>query len=75
MTYLISEDAELEEEDIQEIDRKIKELIPGETLFEEFIEKIEWNQEAVAIQNPYYLAQIISMAYSNIDKCGLYQDD
>ena len=41
MTYLISEDAELEEEDIQEIDRKIKELIPGETLFEEFIEKIE----------------------------------
>ena len=26
------------------------------------------------MQNPYSLAQIVSMAYSNIDKCGLYQD-
>ena len=39
LTHLISEYAELEEEDIQEIDRKIKEPISGETLFEEFVEK------------------------------------
>ena len=75
LTHLIYEYAELVEEDIQEIDRKIKEPISGETLFEEFVEKIEWNQEAVAVQNPYYLSQIVSMAYANIDKCGLYQDD
>ena len=56
MTHLISEYVELEEEDIQEIDRKIKEPISGETLFEEFVEKIEWNQEAVAVQNLYSLA-------------------
>ena len=75
MLHLISEYAELEEEDIQEIERKIKEPISGETLFEEFVKQIEWNQEAVAVENPYSLAQIVSMAYADIDKCGLYQDD
>ena len=75
MTHLISEYAKLEEEDIQEIDRKIKEPISGETLFKELFEQIECNQEAVAVQNPYSPAQIFSMAYANIDKCGLYQDD
>ena len=44
LTQLISEYAELKEEDIQEIDRKIKEPIYRETLFEEFVEQIEWNQ-------------------------------
>ena len=42
LTHLISEYAEIEE-DIQEIDRKIKEPISGENLFEEFVEQIEWN--------------------------------
>ena len=74
LTHLIFEYAKLEEEDIQEIDRNIKEPISGETLFEEFVEKIEWNQEAVAVQNPYSPSQIFSMAYANIEKCGLYQD-
>ena len=53
----------------------MKEPISGEIIFEDFIEKIEWNQEAVAVQNPYTPAQIVSMAYANIEKCGLYQDD
>ena len=39
------------------------------------LSKNEWNKEAVAVQNPYSQAQIVSMAYANIDKCGLYQDD
>ena len=75
LTHLITEYAELEEEYIQEIDRKIKEPISGGTLCEEFIEQIEGNQETVAVQNPYSPAQIVSMAYANIDKCGLYQND
>ena len=54
---------------------KMKEPISGETLFEDFVEKIEWNQEAVAVQNQYSLAQIVSMAYVNIEKCGIYQDN
>ena len=54
---------------------RLKNPISGETLFEEYVEQIESNQEAVAVQNPYSPARIISMAYANIDKCGLYQDD
>ena len=53
----------------------MKEPISGKTLFEEFVEKIEWDQEAVAVQNPYTPAQIVSMAYANIEKCVLYKDD
>ena len=40
LTHLISEYAELEEKDIQEIDREIKEPISGETLFEYFVGQI-----------------------------------
>ena len=75
LTHLITEYAELEEEDTQEINRKMKEPILGKTIFEDFVEQIDWSQEAVAVKNPYTPAQIISMAYSNIEKCGLYQDD
>ena len=43
LTHLITEYAEIEEEDVQDIDWKMKEPISGETLFEEFVEQIEWN--------------------------------
>ena len=29
----------------------------------------------IAVHNPYTPTQIVSMAYANIEKCGLYQDD
>ena len=75
LTHLITEYAELEDDDIQEIYRRIKEPVSVETIFEKFIEKIDWNQEAVVVQNPYTPTQIVSMAFANIEKCGLYQDD
>ena len=53
LTHLTTEYAELEDDDIQEIDRRMKEPISGETIFEEFTERIECNQEAFAVQNPY----------------------
>ena len=49
LTHLITEYAELEKEDVQDIDQKMKEPISGETLFEEFVKQIECNQEAVAM--------------------------
>ena len=49
--HLITEYAELEEEDIQEIDHKIKEPISGETISKDFVEQIEGNQEALSVQN------------------------
>ena len=75
MTRLIPKYAWLEDGDIQEIDRRMKEPISGKTIFEELIEKIGWNQEAVAVQNPYAPPHIASMAFANIEKFGLYQDD
>ena len=50
---------------MQDIDWEMKEPISGETIFEDFVDKIEWNQEAVALQNQYSPAQIVSMAYEN----------
>ena len=68
LTHLVTEYVELEDEDVQDIDQKIKEPISGETLFEELFEQIDLNQEAVAMQNPYSPAQTISMVYANIEK-------
>ena len=53
LTHLITEYAEIEDEDVQNIDWKMKEPISGETLFDDFVEKIEWIQESVAVKNPY----------------------
>ena len=47
LTHVITYYAELEDEDVQDINPKMKEPISGETIFEEFVEKIEWNKEAV----------------------------
>ena len=49
LTQIITKYAELEDDDIQEIDRIMKEPISGDTIFEELIEQIEWNQEADAV--------------------------
>ena len=49
LAHLITEYAELKEEYVQDINRKMKESISGETLSEEFSEQIEWNQEAVTV--------------------------
>ena len=74
-THIITEYAELEDENIQEIYWRMKEPISGETIFEEFIEQIEWNQEVVVVQNQYMPYQIVSMEFANIEKCWLCQDD
>ena len=44
LTHLITEYAELEDECVQGINRKMKEPISSETVFEDFFEQIEWNQ-------------------------------
>ena len=75
LTHVISKYADFEDDDLQEIDRNMKELISGETIFEEFLEKHKWNREAVAVQNPYKPAYIVSMSYANIVTYGIYQDD
>ena len=61
LTQLITKYAELEGNDIQEIDCKMKEPISGETIFEKFIDQIEWNREVVAVQNPLWCSQTSKM--------------
>ena len=75
LTHLITKYAELEDDDIQEIDRRNEGTDFRQEHFEEFIEKIRWNQEAVTVNDPYTPAQIVSMVFANIEKCGLYQDN
>lgn len=54
LTHLITKYTEIDDDDtIQAIDSNMKAPINGETLFEDFVEQIEWNQEAVVVQNPY----------------------
>ena len=49
--HFITKYADLEYYDIQEINWKTKEPISSVTIFEEFIQKIEWNQEVIMVQN------------------------
>jgi len=72
LTHLISEYSELDDDTIQDIDKNMKITINGETLFEELIEQIKWNQEYVAVQNHYTLKQIVSMAVDNVNNACLY---
>lgn len=44
----------------------MKTPINGETLFEDSVEQIIWNQEAVVVQNPYTPGKILLMAVDNV---------
>ena len=74
ISHLITKYAEVEEEEVQDTKRKMNEPISSKKLFEELVKKIECNQEAITVQNPYSLAQIVPMVYASIEKCGIYQD-
>ena len=74
-THLITDYIELDDDTIQDIDENMKTPINGETLFEEFVEQIEWNKETVAIHNPYTPKQIVLMATDNIKKSCLYIEE
>ena len=52
----------------------MKQPITAETLFEDFVEHIEVLVDDVASQVPYTLQQIFSIAFTFVDKLGLYYD-
>ena len=62
--------AEIEDKNVEDIYRKMKDPISDEAIFEEYIEKIEWNQVAVSVENTYSPDQIVFMAYANIKNAG-----
>ena len=52
----------------------MKQSITAETLFEESIEQKEVLEDAVATQVPYMPEQIVSIAFTLVEKSGLYYD-
>ena len=62
LTHLHKEYGRLTSQDIDDIDKRMKISITGETEFETFVQHIEDGQEAVALQNPYTDMQIVTIA-------------
>ena len=46
--------------------------ITDETLFEEFVEQIETEVDAVATQVQYTRQQIVSIAFTTVENAGIY---
>ena len=62
ITHLHSEYGRLTSQDIDDIDKRMKIPITGETEFETFVQQIEYGQEAVALQNLYTDSQTLNIA-------------
>ena len=62
LTHLHSEYRRLTSQDIDDIDKRMKIPISGETEFETFVQQIEDGQEVVALHNPYTDTQIVTIA-------------
>ena len=60
---------------MQENDVPMKKEIAGETHFEELVQQIEDCVENVASKNPYTPAQMVSIGFNIIYKCGFYSDN
>ena len=70
LTHLWTEYGEISEDDVRANDSALKREITGETHFEELVAQVEDHQEAVAVQNPYTAAQILSIAYNLVKDTG-----
>ena len=75
LTHLHSDYRSLTSQDIDDIDKRMKISITGETELETFVQHIEYGQEAVALQNPYTDTQIVTIAENLIESAGLYTMD
>ena len=75
LTHLHREYGRLASQDIDEIDKRMKSQISGETEFEAFVQQIEDGQEAVALQNPYTDIQIVNISKNLIESTGFYTMD
>lgn len=74
LTHLWTEYGEISEDDVHTNDSALKREITGETHFEELVAQVEDHQEAVAVQNPYTAAQILSIAYNLVKDTGFYDE-
>ena len=75
LTHLHSEYGRLTSQDIDDIYKRIKIPISGETEFETFVEQIKDRQEAVELHNPYTNTQIVTITENLIESTGFYTMD
>ena len=74
LSYLWSTYGVLQDYEVQENDVKMKKSILAETLFEDFVEKIETVVDALATQVPYTRQQIVSIEFKIVENAGIYYD-
>ena len=65
----------MKEEDVQDFEWQLKAPISVDVNFEDSVAQIEDNTNAVASQNPYSPAQIVSIAYTLVNATGFYSLD
>ena len=75
LTHLHTEYGRLTSQDIDEIDKRMKSPISGETEFEAFVQQIEDRQESVELQNPYTDTHIVTITENLIESTGFYTID
>ena len=60
--------------EVQENEFRMKQPISTETLFEEFVEKIETAVDVVPTQVPYTRHHIVSIAFTMVENARIYYD-
>ena len=74
-THLHIEYGRLTSQNIDDIDKRMKISITGETEFETFIKQIGYGKEAVALQNPYTTTQIVTIVENLVEGTVFYTMD
>ena len=64
----------LQDYEVQENHTKMNQPISAETLFEDFVEQIKTSVDTVASQVLYTPEQIVSIAFTIVEKAGIYFD-
>ena len=75
LTHLHSEYRRLTSQDIDDIDKRMKISITRETELETFVQQIEDEQEAVALQNPYTDTKIATITENLMEGTRFYTMD
>ena len=75
LTHLHIKYERLTSQDIDDIDKRTKSEMSGDTEFEAFVQHIEDGKEDVALKNPYTDIQILNIAENLMESTGFYTMD
>ena len=75
LTHLLTEYDQISNQAVQDNDVQMKKDINGETDFENLVLQIEDAGDNVAAQNPYKDHQVVSIAFTIVERCDFYPED